>query len=65
MTTEEKMNYESNYRELFQENIKLTIFYSQLMNFLYKETQLLSISTEMKYKIIENEKYTELENNLE
>jgi hypothetical protein len=53
-----------NYTELFKENIKLTMFYSQLMNFLYKETRVLDISTEIKYKVVENEKYLEMERSL-
>lgn len=55
------MTLEEKYTEVFKENIKLTMFYSALMNFLDREAKHLNLSTEIKYKIAENEKYMEIE----
>ncbi len=55
------MTLEEKYTESLKENLRLTMFYSSLMNFLHRETKHLNLSTEIKYKIAENEKYMEIE----
>lgn len=47
--------------EYAKENIRLTIFYSELMNFLYQNTKSLNQSIPIKYKISENEGFSDFD----
>lgn len=53
------MTLEERITELERENLRLTLFYSQLMNSLYKETIILK-DISVQYKVVENEDYLKL-----
>ena len=47
---------EENYTKIFRENVKLIMFYSQIMESIYKGTRILE-GMPVQYKVVENQEF--------